>query len=71
MNNDNKTKRTEWNKLTAQEQWDYFCLLEDMCNDLRRVVQAVPECSQHGSDRIPHALDWIKVQAWRNNNGQQ
>lgn len=34
-------------------------LTDKLYNDMRRVIQAIPECPEHG-ECIPHAMDWIE-----------
>ncbi len=37
-------------------------LADERCNDLLRLLYAIPECTLHGNTCIPHALEWIKEQ---------
>ena len=35
-------------------------ITEDLLKERNRVLDAIPSCPSHGSQCIPHALDWIK-----------
>jgi hypothetical protein len=48
--------------LTRQELLEYVSTLEALLAERDKVLNAIPECSIHGNQCIPHALDWIKTQ---------
>lgn len=36
---------------------------ERLLAERQRVVDAIPECPVHGSNCVPHALEWIRARA--------
>jgi hypothetical protein len=35
---------------------------DELYNDAKKVLEAIPECSLHGNLCIPHAIDWVEKQ---------
>ena len=35
-------------------------IYESLLNERQRVIDLIPECEAHGSNCIPHCLEWIK-----------
>jgi hypothetical protein len=51
--------RAEWEALTPDEQFQWANLLKQSDNQLRELLNVIPECPLHGPC-IPHAHDWIR-----------
>lgn len=47
---------------TMTELREHITTLEQIFAERQRVMEAIPECPVHGSECVPHALEWIKQQ---------
>jgi hypothetical protein len=45
---------------TTAELYAELIILERLFNERQRVLDAIPDCPIHGTNCVPHALEWIK-----------
>ena len=49
--------------VTSEDLKRYIRVTEELLVERNRVLDAVPECPVHGPQCVPHALEWIKEKA--------
>jgi len=63
--NNQKQKVAE---LSPKEKDEYIQTLEILLTEREKVLEAIPECSMHGPQCVPNALEWIEKQIAKNNS---
>lgn len=51
--------RHEWDRYSADEQFEYLQLTEKRIVELEKILDIIPECPEHGGC-IPHAVVWVE-----------
>lgn len=52
--------RAEWDTYSDEEKFQYVQLGDKDNEDMRKVLELIPECPAHGFC-LPHMTDWIKA----------
>ena len=52
--------REEWDKLSPDQQFEYYYWRDFACEHYEHVMQEIPECPEHGHLCTAHAVDWVR-----------